>query len=493
MPPGAGNFLPAIDSGVGGPAYFGRTSAGDVAMAQGEEGARTRTLSRFVAAFGSDRLPDDVRDRTTRLVLDGVGALLAAANPAYSTGRRIAAFVKEQGGAPQATVVGHGFRTGCAHAALANGTMGYACDFEPHHPEGILHPIAVVVPAALAIGERQGSSGRRFLDAVALGCEVEYRVSMALGPAEQYALGFHPSAVCGTFGAAASAGYLLGLDPEAMERAFGLAACQASGLMAWESDPTENARPFQMGMAARNGVTAALLAEAGFGGPAGVFDRGHTVFGAFSRAPSPERLVAGLGESWDGVMELAVKPHACVSFLHPALDALLDLVREHDLKPESVEEIRMRFARSGLHCIDDNPLKSHCAQYVLAVALARGGIAVPDLFEDRRLGAPEVAELSRRVRVIGDDGELEAKFPDFYATVIEVDTKGGARYSRSNDVARGYPETPLSATELAAKFSALAGTMADAERVSALAEAVRGLDAAPDLARIAELLGKPAT
>src|SRR5437660_496383 len=183
---------------------------------------------------------------------------------------------------------------GIGKAALANGTMAYACDVEPHHPEGILHPVAVMVPTALAVGELVGAGGADFLAAVALGLEVEYRVSVALGPAEQYALGFHPSAVCGAFGAAAAAAFLVKLDAEAVERAFGLAACQASGLMAWESDPTENARPFQMGMAARNGVTAARLAASGFGGPAAVFDHGHTVFRAFSRNPAPERLTAGL-------------------------------------------------------------------------------------------------------------------------------------------------------------------------------------------------------
>jgi flagellar motor switch protein FliG len=202
----------------------------------------TDALAGFVADFEPGDLPPAVAARTLELVGDGSACLLAAANPDWPTGRLIAAFAREQGGAPEASVVGHGFRTGAVHAALANGTMGYACDFEPHHPEAILHPIAVMLPAALAVGERVGASGRMFLAAVALGCEVEYRVSMALGPAAQYALGVHPSAVCGGFGAAAAAAWLMGLDPDGVTRALGLAACQASGQMAWESDASENAR-----------------------------------------------------------------------------------------------------------------------------------------------------------------------------------------------------------------------------------------------------------
>ena len=245
----------------------------------------TAALAEFIAGFAPEDLPAAIAVRTLEVVLDGSGCLLAAANPAWPTGRLIADFARDQGGRAEASVVGQGFRTGVAHAALTNGTMGYACDFEPHHPTAILHPIAVMLPVALAISQRTSAGGRRLLAAVALGCEVEYRMSMALRPAAQYALGFHPSAVCGGFGAAAAAAWLLGLDPDGVGRALGLAACQASGLMAWESDPSEHARPFQMGMAARNGVTAALLAAAGFGGPRQVFDHGqHRVQGLQPRA-----------------------------------------------------------------------------------------------------------------------------------------------------------------------------------------------------------------
>src|SRR5690606_10248102 len=133
--------------------------------------------------------------------------------------------------------------------------------------EGILHPIAVMVPAALAVGEAEGRSGADFLAAVALGCEITFRASMAMNPRALYARGFHPSAIAGSFGAAAAAAFLMRLSPEQTVRTLGLAALQTSGLMAWQDDPREDARPFQMGLAARNGVMAALLARGGFGAP----------------------------------------------------------------------------------------------------------------------------------------------------------------------------------------------------------------------------------
>ena len=451
----------------------------------------TEGLADLIVETTAADLPADVLARTAEVTLDGAGCLLAAANPAYSTGRLIAAFAADQGGPPEASIVGHGMRTSVSQAALANGTMGYACDFEPHHPEAILHPIAVQVPTALAIGERVGASGARFLAAIALGCEVEYRISMALGPAEQYALGFHPSAVCGAFGATAAAANLLGLEREATVRALGLAACQASGLMAWESDPSENARPFQMGMAARNGVTAALLASQGFGGPIGVFDHGHTVYQAFSRNPRPELLTRDIGEAWDGIMELAIKPYPCVAFLHPSLDGLLALRAEEDLTAEGVRHLNFRFPRSGLHCVDDNPLKSHCAQYVLAVALARGRLDVLDIFVDAREGHAEIRALSERITVEPDDGELEALFPDFYASEIEIETADGRRLVRRNDIARGYPEAPMAPVDARAKFEDLVAGVAGPLRASRLAAALQGLVDAPDLSALAEQLRLP--
>jgi len=365
--------------------------------------------------------------------------------------------------------------------------MGYACDVEPHHPEAILHPIAIMIPTALAMAERQRRSGADLVGAVALGCEVEYRVSMALQPAELYALGFHPSAVAGCFGATAAACHLLGLRSEAVQRALGLAACQASGMMAWESDPTENARPFQMGVAARNGITSAMLAASGFGGPVGIFDHGHTLFRAFSRNPAPAKLTDRLGKAWDGVVELAIKPYSCVSFLHPALDALLGLVRENGLVAEDISAITLRFPKDGIHCVDGNPLKSHCAQYVLPLAVANGELRVSDIFVDRRVSDSRIAALCKRVRVVSDPA-LDPLFPDFYASIVDIECSSGKSYSRRNDIARGYPEAPLPAEELDGKFERLCLSVTNDEGLAHLRRALDGLSTAPSVRGLADAL-----
>jgi len=452
----------------------------------------TKAWAGYVANFRANDTPPAVRARALQMILDGSGALRAAANPSISTGKLIARFVGVLGGNAQASVVGHGFKTNAVNAALANGTMGYACDVEPHHPEGILHPIAIMTPSALAVSEMTGASGADFVAAVVIGCEIEYRLSMALGPVEQYNLGFHPSAVCGCFGATAAAAFLLHLDESQVTRAFGLAGCQASGLMAWESDETENSRPFQMGMAARNGVTAAMLASRGFGGPIDVFDSGHTVFGAFSRKPATGHMTRDLGTRYDGIMELAIKPYSSVSFLHPALDLLLEIAREQKLAIEDVAAITLRFPSSGTHCIDNNPLKSHCAQYILPVALSRGGLQVLDLFSDKRKSDKEVARLSSQVTVVKDD-ELDKGFPNLYETIIEVKTTTGKAFSGRNGIARGYPEAPLSSAEVRAKFDRLAGTIGAPARVATLASCIEKLWDAPNMSAYAELMCEPPT
>lgn len=453
----------------------------------------TQKLADFIADFQPEHLPVAVQAYTRTLVFDAVGTLAAATHPKITSSARIGAFAEAQGGPPEATLIGRAAKVSVVNAVLANGTLGYACDMEPHHPEAILHPISIMVPTALALCEARGRGGADFLAAVALGCEITYRVSMAMDPKQLYAIGFHPSAVCGTFGAAAAAAHLLDLDGEQTVRALGLAALQTSGLMAWEDDPNEDARPFQMGMAARNGVTAALLAKDGFGGPDRIFDGGHTVLEAFSRGYSKEPLLDGLASKWDGVMELAIKPYSCVSFLHPALDALDTLLQRDDVEPREIAAIELRFAASGCHCVDDNPLKSHCAQYVLPVRVARGELNFIDLFEDRRISDPEVARLAAATTVARDEGELEALFPDFYAGEVTLTLKNGGKVRERSDIARGYPEAPLSDADLDAKFHALVGSVAEDRRREALEGAARSAADMTDMATLAELLGQPAS
>src|SRR5262245_59449876 len=324
--------------------------------------------------------------------------MLAASSPRYPASRIVMRLVGELGGTRESTLVGQGARTSCVNAALANATLAYYCDVEPHHVGAILHGLAVVVPAALTVGEREGADGRGVLAAIVLGVEVAARVSYALDPVALYNRGFHPSAIAGAFGAAAAAGHLLRLGAERQAVALGLAMQQASGLLAWANDPTEHSRPLNPGLAARNGVTAACLARLGFGGPPAPFDGRYDAFTAFSGSRNPDALLDGWGERFH-LPEVAYKRYSSCAFTHPGLDALLGLVADERLAAAEVERIVLRFPKNGAHMIDDHPLKSHSAQYILPVALVFGRVMIDDILFDRKRHA-EVARLSAGMTLV---------------------------------------------------------------------------------------------
>jgi 2-methylcitrate dehydratase PrpD len=451
----------------------------------GRTGDATEQLATYVASTTVAQLPGDVVAQAQAILLDTLGAILAATAPRYSAGRILLDYVRAVGGTPECTLAGVHERTSCVNAALFNATLGYYCDIESHHPGAILHAAAITVPTALALAERERRSGADLLAAIVLGIDIACRVSNAIGPTALYRRGLHPTAVAGCFGAAAAAAHLLRLGPEAVRRAWGLAGTQASGLLAWETDDTENSRPFNPGIAARNGVTAALLASLGFGGPPDIFAGKFNIFGAFAETPNLHELTTQLGERFL-INELAVKRYACCAFLHPGLDGLAEILDESGLQAEEITALRLRFPRSGTALIDNNRLRSHNAQYILPIYVLEQKIIIDDILLDRR-HEPAIAALTKKVTLLPDDG-LDAEFPDRYTSIIEVDSNGST-YSRRVPYAKGCPENPLTAAELQAKFRALAGSVVDERRVEEFIAAVRGIAAAPSVDRLIFLLG----
>ncbi|HEV8307578.1 MAG TPA: MmgE/PrpD family protein [Methylomirabilota bacterium] len=449
-----------------------------------ESAVSTRFAER-IAAFRFRDLPPGVVAQAKLIVLDTLGAMLAASAPKYPAGRLVMEFVHRLGGAPESSLVGQGSRSSCVNAALGNATLAYACDLEPHHPGAILHAPAVIVPTSLAVGEMAGADGARCLAAVVLGIEVACRVSYALDPVALYDRGFHPSAICGAFGAAAAAGHLFRLTPQRQAVALGLAMQQASGLLAWAADPTEHSRPLNPGLAARNGTTAAYLARLGFGGPPAPFDGRYDAFTAFSGHANPGALLADWGRRFH-LSGVAYKRYASCAFTHPGLDALLGLAADERLGAADIQRIVLRFPKSGAHMIDDHPLRSHCAQYVLPVGLVFGRVGFDDIVVDRSRH-PEVARLRAGLSLVHDP-DLDAGYPARYTSVVEILTGDGRRLSRRVESAKGTPANPFTPEEIRAKFRRLTAALVPPARAAALLAEVDGLDRAPGLMRLAVLL-----
>ncbi len=450
----------------------------------------TAVLTSYAARFTYTDLPPAAVEEAKMIILDTVGALLLGSSPQYGASWLAGDLALRTGGAPESTVIGRDFKVPCESAALANGTAGYAADIEGASVAR-QHAPAVLVPAALAVAEREHADGKAFLAALALGYEMCSRAGEACRTGHSYPHSFHPSATFGYFGAAAAAGYLLRLNQAQFANAFGLAGTNASGLMTWVDDPTEHSRPLGIGMAARGGVTAALLAGMGVGGPPAIFDGGkYSIYDAYAGEMHPERLVEGLGESLWIMRAGGYKRHPCCGDTHTGVDALLTLMDEHRISADDIASIVHRVKADRAPVIDNNPLKSHCAQYVMAVAAVHGKIEPGDILQDRRAD-PRIRDLSARTRLVGDPA-MDA-WPAQAPAVVEVTTRDGRTLTARVDWAKGRRENPMTKAELEGKFMNLATTRMPRVAASRLMETVYGVDRLRDMNELGALLQIPRT
>jgi len=444
-----------------------------------------------VVAFTKDLqlkdLPPKVIEHAKLVLLDTIGAMLAASNTKYRAGRILTDFVKSLGGTPEATLIGQGFRSSCINAAIVNGTFGYYCDIEAHHPAAVVHPAATMVPTCLAIAEREKANGSELLMAVILGTEFDCRVSMALDPRVLYTQGFHPSAIAGTIGAALAAGRLLGLNTEQFHTALGLAGQQTAGLLAWKEDFSENSRPFIHGIAARNGMTAALLAKLGFGAPPDIFEGRYNIFRAFAQGNLDNLaiLTGDLGRRF-AIMQLAFKQYSCCAFLHPGLDALISIMADNRLKSADLEKITLRFPKNGTELIDGTELLSHSAQYILPIGATDGQVMIDDILYDRR-SEPEIKRLVANTSIEGD-AALDAEYPQKYTSVVEIRATNGRQFSKRVDYAAGTPENPFSLEDIHQKFFKLSRPIVDDSTAKEIVDYIQRIEFEEDISRLGRLL-----
>ena len=450
----------------------------------------TEQLAEYSASFKYDDLPPTAVSIAKDIVLDTLGALFAAWPDHQPVSRLIGDFVEQMGGTPECTILGRNFRAPAVNAALVNGTMGYAADVEGAGLYGI-HAAAVYVPTALVMSERQLLDGKSFIAALALAYDVSARVSKANlsqehSPEQDYPHSFHHSAVFGTFGAAAIAGYALELDTSRFINAYGLAGSVASGLIAWLDDPTEHSRSYGIGVAARNGVTAGLLAELGFGGPRGIFDpMKFNIFDAFSGEMHLEELNRNLGTEFYIEISEGFKQHACCMDIHSGIDALLSIIEKQSLQPDDIAEITLTVRPINRRAIDNNPLRSHNSQYMLALAAVQHEIRRDDFLHDRR-AEPEISEMFQKVRLT-DSKELDAS-PGRAPAIVEVKITDGQTFHERVDITKGLAGNPFSPEELQQKFVKLATEVVSEARALEIIKTVQRLEDLPDICGIIELM-----
>jgi 2-methylcitrate dehydratase PrpD len=450
------------------------------APAQGE----TRRLAAFLAGLQVDSLPPETIAAAKTMVLDLLGCSLGALG---SEEARIAGSVVESlGGREEATAIGFRFRTSASQAAYLNGVTSHVIEMDDTHRDSITHVGSPVIPAALAVAEREGASGLAFLASVVAGYEACLRIANAVQPSH-WRRGFLSMGTCGTFGAAAAAGHLLRLDADRLADALGLAGIQAAGLNSSIYGEGDMGKRLCPAHAASTGILSALLARGGFTGSRNVVEQRKGFCDSFADSYDLSRVTAGLGQVWE-ITRTSLKPYACCRYNHAAIDGLLDIMAADSLAMADIAGVTVRTYDIAVtnrpHRTRPNTLfdAQMSIPYSLAVVAQRRACGQHDFTSDV-LGDAALVDFAERVRVEADPA-MSAVFPAEWPAEIEVTLRDGRRLARLVPYPKGEPEAAMTDAEVEAKFRDLARDAITAAAQDAVITAVRGLDAAPDVAAL---------
>lgn len=450
-------------------------------------------LARFAAQTTFESLPPDVVESVRGRVLDILGICIAASE--LPTSHAAMQWIREQGGAAQATAFGLPEKVPAPGAAFVNGVLAHSLDYDDTHLPSVLHPSASVVPAALAAAKAAGADGRQTMAAIAVGIEVCVRIGMAgydraAGNSTFFEHGQHATSIAGAMGSAVAAGMLLGLDEAGLASVLGVTASMASGII--ESNRTGGTvKRMHCGWAAHAAVSAAQLVKLGFTGPPTVLEGRFGFFQAWLHGRfAPEEITSGLGVEWC-VPSIFFKPYPANHFTHAAIDAAIAL-RAKGLTPDQVAAVELSTATATLRTIGDPiavkraPETGYMAQFsapfVIAAALHGGtglGLGLDD-FTDERAADPALRALMAKVSVVASE-ECDAIFPSQFPGVLRITTTDGRELIESILVNRGGPQWPLTFEELAAKFRDNAARVLDEPHVAAIHDAVARFESLTDV------------
>jgi 2-methylcitrate dehydratase PrpD len=418
----------------------------------------TQEVASFVAKARFGDLPEQAVKLARGFILDGLGVALAGSTDECA--RIVQAQIRQMGGKPEASILGTAMMAPAAKAALANGVAGHAMDYDDTQLStskqavyGLLtHPTTPVLAAVLAMGEKEKITGRELVLAYILGVEVECRIADAIHP-RHYQEGFHSTATMGGLGAAVAVGKILRLKEEKLIQTLGIAASMAAGLR--ENFGTMT-KPLHAGRAAENGVTAALLAQAGFTSATNILEARRGFYQAMAGGYDESKISGRLGQPYFMIDPgISIKPYPSGSLSHPAQDLILDLVKQHALGADDIERIEVgtnsNVPNALIYPMPKTALEGKFSiPFCMAIAVLerRAGIAQ---FQDRKVRDKRAIEMMKRVTLYVDD-ELEALGYDQVRSRVRVKLKNGRVIEGRCDVARGHPEKPMSWSELSDKF-----------------------------------------
>ncbi len=440
----------------------------------------TRALARFVAQTKFTDLPRRLVDNLKITVLDTFGAAFVGSVQPWA--QRILAVVQALGGTPEATVINQSWRTDVSRAALANGVLIGAFECEPLTGS---HASGTVLPAALAVCEREHFDGVAFLTALALGFEVSARIARTAVGLETVR-GFHNPGTQGPFGAAAAVGKLYGFDEERLTNALGIAGSSSAGLLefAWSGGDTKR---LHLGRASQLGLESALLARQGVRGPATVLEGRYGYFNAFSTPPRIERLVEGLGTEW-AIEPPSLKSYATHVTHQAVVEAIQSFKREHPLDHKAITRVvisgapRIMEERHAARGPQDVLGGQYSLPFTTAVALTRD-MSNPLVYNADAVADPVVRDLARRIELVPlEDAPHDA--PGVWPAEILIEC-GGQHHTLRTHPHRGSPPNPFTWEEASEKFRRYTATVLGGQPAKAIIDAVDGLERGGDMADVA--------
>ncbi len=442
----------------------------------------TAAIATAVVEGRYENLSAEMVDAVKASILDTLGVAMAGA--VEPLGKTITAFVSDLGGHPVASVLGSKLRTSPPNAALANGAMIHALDYDDSLQIFSYHFSSFLLPTVLALGEGAGTSGKEAITAFAYGLETAAAVFRAATSRRDYDIGWHRTCTVGALASAAAASKVLKLDVAQTRMALGMAASQACGLR--ENFGTMT-KPLHSGIAARNGITAAMLAQRGFTADDGVLEGKLGFFKVFygDGHYDPANVITSLAHPFSYASSMRIKKYPCCGQTARPIDAMIGLAKGHDIKPEQVERIECGINASVMNIlIYPNPVTGlegkFSLEFCLAVALLERKVLLGD-FVDARVHDPRVQAMMRKV----------SKYPDpavphhgGKGPTVTVHMKDGSKHALSIDMEEDQPWPPPTLEEKLEKYRDCARRVLPDEKIERCLQLVQRLEDVQDIREI---------
>ncbi|MBI4334006.1 MAG: MmgE/PrpD family protein [Chloroflexi bacterium] len=455
-------------------------------------------LAEFCFALRYEDLPRDVVEFTRLLLMDQIGltAVAGTMNPEVEH-LKIPELFREMGGVEESSLVTEGCKVPCLNAAFSNTAISFG-GFDGFH-RAALHLPCSLVPATVAVADREHASGKELILATVAGAEIMARVGLALGASQVYNRGFHPTSLCAPIGCAVAAGKLLGLGRDELAQAISIAAVQGAGAPPWPQFPkSPHSDRAQLGRAAQSGVLAALLAQIGVIGISAIFEDPRGFLRAHSEKPEPEKLTKGLGEAYE-VTQTTLRRFGVGMYSIPGIEVLLDILHRHQVRGEDIERMTFRLPSAVVSLVgspgypsgDATGAASKSSRYVLAFTAYHGeeGISFTRAYKtEANLKDPRHIDLFKRIDVVAEP-ELDKFFPGTWPAILTVRTRDGREFSRThNGAVKGSPENPFTAQEIEMKFTKVVAPRLPKQRCDQMLDILRRLEETNDVSCLAALM-----